>query len=153
MRKITKEERSAAVDQLRSELHAGQEILVLTTRVSASGMSRNLRFFYAYTDDSRSEYYNDGQLLGGHAQRTTPFVDRGRGNGRLRDITWFVVKSGALSPVPPTLAPGCGCESAGSAGRCHYERARRSWNALHSVRCRTLPCALCRRLASLDMRA
>lgn len=96
MRKITKEERSAAVAQLRSELHAGQEILVLTTKVSASGMSRNLRFFYCYTDGD--DYRNEGgQLLGGHAQRTTPFVDRGRGKAGLRDITWFVVKSGALN--------------------------------------------------------
>ena len=108
MSKVTKEERSAAVDQLRSELHAGQEILVLTTKVSASGMSRNLRFFYAYPDDSRSEYYTDGQLLGGHAQRTTPFVDRGRGKAGLRDITWFVVKSGALNPARGS----CGDEAA-----------------------------------------
>lgn len=113
MSKITKEERSAAVDQLRSELHAGQEILVLTTKVSASGMSRNLRFFYAYPDDSRNE--GGGQLLGGHAQRTTPFVDRGRGKAGLRDITWFVVKSGALNPARGSCGDeatigGCGMD-------------------------------------------
>lgn len=90
---MTKKERAQdkldAVSALRDLLTAGQEISVITTTVSASGMSRGLRFFIAYKHGC-ADYH--GQLL-------TPFesahVDRGRGESTVSEITWLVARTGA----------------------------------------------------------